>query len=160
MQKHPLFILLSYARGRNMILQWDTNTSARFYTNTMIHDKQIFGYPDTLILKIFRIFQKAPPGICLCVFVSLCSGKKYDFTIRHKYKCMILYKYNDTMINKYPHHQYLPYFAGSSSWDLSLCQLCSGKKGNFCNQLHTGHCCSSIYWSSSWWWSWWWWQWG
>ena len=44
-------------------------------------------------------------------------------------------------------HYFLPApedFAGISSWDLSLCQLRS-KKGNFCNQLHTGHCCTSIY---------------
>ena len=44
-------------------------------------------------------------------------------------------------------HYFLPApedFAGISSWDLSLCQLRS-KKGNFCNQLHAGHCCTSIY---------------
>ena len=61
-------------------------------------------------------------------FALICSGRKYAFTMRHKYKCTVLHKYNVTMINKYPPHQNHPYFAGSSSWDLSLCQLCWGKK--------------------------------
>ena len=73
-----------------------------------------------------RILQESPPGICLCV-------KIFSFIFH-----FIFFLFS---------HYFLPApedFAGISSWDLSLCQLRS-KKGNFCNQLHAGHCCTSIY---------------
>ena len=66
LQKQPL---LSYAWGRNMILQWDTNTSARFYTNTMIHDKQISGYPHPQNLPYFSESSSWDLSLCLCVVV-------------------------------------------------------------------------------------------